>query len=139
MTTRNAVVATIALTVLLSFGVSLAAMFAGDINDRAYDIAKNVLLAYGGITAGLLVWMRLDTLSGKADEAAVHAAVAANKADAAAEVSREIKHDIHNDVLKNKVRQAIAEERHMLANRGAAKPMREQLEARGMPKRDAAD
>lgn len=153
MTTRSAALITIALLAVLLALVALAALFSPDISERAGGIVSTVLGSFATVLAGLLLFLRVETLNTKADDAKSHAA-------AAAEVGREIKHDIHNDVLKNKVRQAMEEfeedpiiharrielaalgvqkDRPDLKNREAGRNMRDQLEARGMPPRDVAD
>jgi hypothetical protein len=136
MTTRSAAIATIALIVVLSAVLALAGMLTGEINERAHDIATTVILGFGGITAGLLVYLRLETLSGKADEAAIKAALAAEKAAVVENKVERVHHDILNGGLRENVKKAISEDRHALKNREAAAYAREQLEARGMPRRD---
>lgn len=150
MTTRSAALITIALLAVLLAFVALAALFSPDISERAGGIVSTVLGSFATVLAGLLLFLRVETLNSKADDARTHAA-------AAAKVGEEIRHDIHNDVLTSKIRQAIREieedpdiherridriaegvqkDRHNLKNRKAAERMRGQLESRGMPKRD---
>jgi hypothetical protein len=112
MTIRGAAIATIALTILLSTVIALAAMFAGDVNERSIDIVKTVLLSFGGLLTGLLIFLRLETLSGKADSAASHAAAAAQKAAVVETKVDTVVHDIRNDVLRRKVFDAIKEAEH---------------------------
>ncbi len=164
MTIRSAAVGTIALTVLLSTVLALAGLFVSDINDRAYDIVTKVLLSYGAIATGLMIWLRLDTLSGKADEAKIaaanaaeNAAVGARKAAVLERKVDKVHEDVLNGPMRENVRKAIEEfeddpvimarrielfalgvqkDRHDLKNRESRQPIREQLEARGMPPRD---
>lgn len=136
MTTRSAAIGTIALIVVLSTVLALAGMLSGEINERAHDIATTVILGFGGITAGLLVYLRLETLSSKADQAAIKAALAAEKASLVEQKVDTVHHDMLNGGLRKNVKLAISEDRHEKANREASRAMREQLEARGMPPRD---
>lgn len=159
--------ATIALTVVLGTVIAIASMFAGEINPQAHDIAIKVILGFGGITAGLVVILRQETMNGKIDDAAIKADEAAVKAAIAAERAAVVEkkvdaahHDLLNGGLRENVKRAYAEieedpiimarrielaalgvqkDRHEKANREARKPIREQLEARGMPKRDTTD
>ncbi len=140
MTIRGAAIATIALCVALSTVIALAGIFASDINERAHDIVTSVLLGFGAITAGLLVFLRLETLSSKADEAAIKAALAAEKASLAEVKIDAAHHDLLNGGMRENMKKALSEDRHELKNRRAAERMRVQLEReRGMPRRGAAD
>jgi hypothetical protein len=124
-TFRVAVLATIAFLALLMVIVALvAAVF--DVSDRGLGVIGIVLTALTGLVGTVVVYLKIDGVEVKADQAAV-------RADKAAAVSEAVHHDIRNDVLKNKVRQALTEERHMLQNRAAAELMRAQLEERGVP------
>lgn len=139
MTTRSAALITIALiAVLLSF-VALAALFASDISERAGGIVSSVLGTFATVLAGLLLFLRVETLSTKADVAAEKAEVAAEKATAVETKVEQVHHDVLNGGLRQNVKRAIQEDRHDLRNKKAAERVRQQLERRGMPKRDEAD
>lgn len=116
MTSRTAVIATIALVVVLMAMVALAAMFAGEIPERSGAIVTTVLGTFATVLAGLLLFLRLDTINTKADVAAEKADTAAAASTVAAQKSAvieqkvdSVRHDIHNDVLRQKVFAAILE------------------------------
>lgn len=125
MTTRSATLITIALLAVLLAFVALAALFAGDISERAGGIVTTVLGSFATVLAGLLLFLRVETVANKTDEAV-------KKVDT-------VHHDLLNGGLRENVKRAISEDRHEKANREARQPIREQLEARGMPPRDQVD
>ena len=114
MTTRSAVIATIALIVGMMGLIGFGALFAGDIPERAGGIVTTILAGFGTVLTGLLLYLRLETVNSKADTAAVKADTAADAATQAAKKSAVIeskvdavRHDIHNDVLVQKVIEAV--------------------------------
>lgn len=139
MTTRSAALITIGLLAVLLAFVALAALFAGDISERAGGIVSSVLGSFATVLAGLLLFLRVETINTKADDAASHAARAAEKATVVEQKIDTVHEEILNGPMRANVRQAIQEDRHDLKNRRAAERMRAQLEReRGMPKRDTA-
>lgn len=136
MTTRSATLITIALLAMLLAFVALAALFAGDISERAGGIVTSVLGSFATVLAGLLLFLRVETINTKVDDAASHASVAAQKAAVVEEKVDSVHHDMLNGGLRQNVKKAISEDRHEKANREARQPIREQLEARGMPPRN---
>ena len=139
MTTRSATLITIAMLSFLLAFVAMAALFAGDISERAGTIVTTVLGSFATVLAGLLLFLRVETINTKVDDAANHASVAAEKADRAAKITESVHHDMLNGGLRDNIKKAISEDRHDLRNRKAAEYAREQLEARGMPRRRAED
>ena len=135
MTTRSATLITIALLSGLLAFVALAALFAGDISERAGTIVTTVLGSFATVLAGLLLFLRVETINTKVDDAANHASAAAEKADRAAKMTETVHQDMLNGGLRENVKKAISEDRHYLRNRMAAEYAREQLEARGQPRR----
>lgn len=119
---RVAVLGTIAFLAFLMVVVALvAAIF--DVSDRGLGVIGIVLTALTSLVGSVIVYLKIDGVEAKADDAAV-------KAAAAAKIGAEVHHDIRNDVLKDKVRQAIAEERHMVQNRETADKLGTGLEGR---------
>jgi hypothetical protein len=136
MTTRSAALLTIGLLAVLLAAVALAALFAGDISERTGSIISSVLGTFATVLAGLLLFLRVETVNTKADDAATHAALAAEKAAAVEQKVANVHHDMLNGGMRENVKRAISEDRHALRNRKAAERMRAQLEReRGMPKR----
>lgn len=136
MTTRTAALVTIGLLAVLLAVVALAALFAGDISERTGGIISSVLGTFATVLAGLLLFLRVETVNTKADDAATHAAIAAEKAAAVESKVEQVHHDVLNGGLRENVKRAISEDRHALRNRKAAERMREQLEReRGMPRK----
>lgn len=142
MTTRTAALVTIGLTMSLLATVAIAAIVSPEISERNLGIITAVLTTFGTVITGMLILLRLETVSGKADETASKV--------------KEVHHDLLNGGLRENIKRAYEEieddpvilarrvelsamgvqkDRHDKANREARKPIREQLEARGMPKR----
>lgn len=128
MTTRSAVVATIALVVVLMGIVALAAMFAGDIPERAGTIITTVLGSFATVLAGLLLFLRLDTVNAKVDDVTEKASVAAEKAAVVETKVEQVHHDLLNGGLRENVKKAISEDRHAQRNRDTVQINREELE-----------
>lgn len=115
-TSRTVVLLAITLLACLEVVVALAAIFGGDITERAGGILTTVLGSIGTVLAGLLLLLRVESVkeqvesgNAKAEVAADAAAVAARNAATAARTATAIHHDIRNDVLKDRVVEAIKE------------------------------
>lgn len=134
MTTRSAALLTIALLAVLLAVVALAALFAGDISERAGGIVTSVLGSFATVLAGLLLFLRVETVNSKVDEAAELAAIAAQKAAEVENKVERVHSDVLNGPLRENVKQAISEDRHALRNRKAAERLRSQLTDRGVIK-----
>lgn len=141
MTTRSAVIVTIGIIAALMVAVALAALFAGDISERAGGIITSVLGSLATVLAGLLLFLRVETINSKTDEAASKAAVAAEKAIVVEEKVQQVHYDLLNGGLRENVKKAISEDRHAQRNRDTVIINREQLEAlrRRAEGRDAED
>jgi hypothetical protein len=109
MTTRSAVIVTIGIIAALMVSMAIAALFAGDITERQGAIVTSVLGSLATVLAGLLLFLRVETVNGKVDDAAVLAAVAAQNAAAADRKIAQVHHDVLNGPLRQNVRQAIEE------------------------------
>ena len=116
VTTRSAVIGTIALIVLVMGVIAVAAMFAGDIPERSGGIIATVLGGFATVLAGLLLFLRMDTVNAKVDEAAVEAKDAraeaqraAVNAAVAARKTQEVHYDILNGGLRENVKKALVE------------------------------
>jgi hypothetical protein len=133
---RNVVVGAIVGIGTLMVAVAFAAIFGGDLSERAGGILTTVLGYLGGAIAGLFLLMKVDVAAGKADDARTEAQQAARAAARAVKKTEEVHHDLLNGGLRENVKKAISEDRHALRSRKAAERMRPQAEARGMPKRD---
>jgi hypothetical protein len=131
MTTRSAALITIGLIASLMVAVALAALFAGDISERTGGIVTSVLGSLATVLAGLLLFLRVETVNSKVDEAAERAAVAAEKAEAVESKVEQVHQDVLNGPMRENVKQAISEDRHALRNRKAAERLRNQLVERG--------
>lgn len=117
MTTRSAALITIGLLAMLLAVVALAALFAGDISERAGAIVTTVLGTFATVLAGLLLFLRVETVSNKVDVVAERADTAAVKASVAAEKVEQAHHDMLNGGLRDNVKRAISEDRHAQRNR----------------------
>lgn len=117
MTTRSATLLTIGLLALLLAVVALAALFAGEISERAGGIVTTVLGSFATVLAGLLLFLRVETVNNKVDVAAEKAMVAVATAAAVDERVQQVHHDMLNGGLRDNVRQAISEDRHAQRNR----------------------
>lgn len=117
MTTRSAALITIALLAVLLALVALAALFSGDISERASAIVTTVLSSFATVLAGLLLFLRVETVNSKVDEAAERAALAAQKAAVVETKVEKVHHDILNGGLRENVKKAISEDRHAQRNR----------------------
>jgi hypothetical protein len=109
MTTRSAVIVTIGIIAALMVAMAIAAMFAGDITERQGAIVTSVLGSLATVLAGLLLFLRVETVNGKVDDAAEQAAIAAQKAAAADRKIEQVHQDVLNGPLRENVKQAIAE------------------------------
>lgn len=139
MTTRSAALITIGLIAVLMAFVALSALFTGDISERAGAIVTTVLGSFATVLAGLLLFLRVETVNTKVDDAAEKAAIAAEKAARVETKVEAVHHDVLNGGLRENVKRAISEDRHDLRNREAAEQVREQLQReRGMPPREGA-
>jgi hypothetical protein len=130
MTTRSAVIVTIGIIASLMVAMAVAAMYAGDITERQGSIVTSVLGSLATVLAGLLLFLRVETVNGKVDDAADKAAIAAQKAAAADLKIERVHHDMLNGGLRENVKKAISEDRHDKANREAGPDARAQMEDR---------
>lgn len=128
VTTRSAVVGTIALVVAMMGLVALVAMFSGDIPERAAGIVTTVLGSMATVLAGLLLFLRLDTVNSKVDDAAEKAAVAAEKAAVVERKVDRVHDDVLNGPMRENVKRAISEDRHAQRNRDTVLINKDQLE-----------
>ncbi len=128
MATRSAVVGTIALVVALMASVALFAMHSGDIPERAASIVTTVLGSMATVLAGLLLFLRLDTVSGKVDDAAEKAVVAAEKAAVVEKKADELHEYVANGGMRENIKRAISEDRHAQRNRDTVTINRQALE-----------
>ncbi len=138
MTTRSATLVTIAVLTVLMAVVAMAALFAGDISERQGGIVSSVLGTFATVLAGLLLFLRVETVNNKVDDAATAAVAAAQKADAVDQKIAQVHHDVLNGPLRENVKKAISEDRHARKNREAAELGWQGLEQRGIrrPPRD---
>lgn len=121
MGTRSAALITIGIVASLMVGVALAALFSGDISERAGSIATQVLGSLATVLAGLLLFLRVETVASKADEAATKAATVESKVE-------QVHHDILNGGLRENVKKAISEDRHAQRNRDTIVINRDELD-----------
>lgn len=139
---RNVVVGAIVGIGTLMVAVAFAAIFGGDISERAGGILTTVLGALTTTLTGLFLLLKVDAVSHKADDARDTASDARNEAQLAARAAtravartEEVHHDLLNGGLRQNVKKAISEDRHELRSKKAAERMRGQLEReRGMPR-----
>lgn len=117
VTTRSAALVTIGLLAVLLAAVALAALFAGDISDRAGQIVTTVLGSFATVLTGLLLFLRVETVNTKVDGAAEKAAVAAERAALVETKVELVHHDVLNGGLRENVKRAISEDRHAQRNR----------------------
>lgn len=155
MTTRSAVILTIGLLAALLAVVALAALFAGEISERAGAIVSTVLSSFATVLAGLLLFLRVETVNSKVEDVAEKAQVAAAKAAVVETKVEQVHHDLLNGGLRENVKRAIAEaeadpaiqekriettargvqaDRHDLKNRRQREKLRTQLTERGVLK-----
>lgn len=109
MTTRSAALITIGLLAGLLAFVALAALYAGDISERAGGIVSSVLGTFATVLAGLLLFLRVETVNTKVDDAASAATTAARKAAAVERKIDAVHTDVLNGPMRENVKQAIAE------------------------------
>ena len=128
MTTRSAALITIGLIAVLLAIVALAALFAGEISERTGGIVSSVLGSFATVLAGLLLFLRVETVNTKVDEAAEKAAIAAQKSSAAERKVEAVHHDLLNGGLRENVKRAISEDRHEKANRDTVTINKDALE-----------
>lgn len=98
---RVAVLGTIAFLAFLMVLVALVAATA-DVSDRGMAVVTTVLAVLPTLVTSLLVYLKVEGIEAKTDQAAVKAAEAAKKAE-------EIHHDVLNGPMRANVRAAIAE------------------------------
>lgn len=109
MTTRSAALITIALLAVLLACVALAALFAGDISERTGGIISSVLGTFATVLAGLLLFLRVETVNTKVDDAAAQATVAARKAAVVEQKVNQVHEDVLNGPMRQNMKRAIAE------------------------------
>jgi hypothetical protein len=109
MTTRTAALLTIGTLAVLLAVVALAALFVGDISDRAGGIVTTVLGSFATVLTGLLLFLRVETVNTKVDDAAERAAIAARAAAAVESKVEQVHQDVLNGPLRANVKRAIAE------------------------------
>lgn len=109
MTTRSAALITIGLVAVLLAIVALAALFAGEISERNGTIVTSVLGSFATVLAGLLLFLRVETVNSKVDDAAERATIAAQKAAATERKLEAVHQDVLNGPLRENVKKAIAE------------------------------
>lgn len=112
MATRSAALITIGLIAVLLAIVALAALFAGDVSERTGGIVSSVLGSFATVLAGLLLFLRVETINTKADEAKIAAGVAAKKATVVETQVAQVHHDVLNGPMRENVKKAIQEDRH---------------------------
>jgi len=117
VTTRTAVLVTIGLLAVLLAVVALATLFAGDISERAGAIVTTVLGSFATVLAGLLLFLRVETVSMKVDEAASKAHRAAETAAVVETKVDRVHEDMLNGGLRENLKKAISEDRHAQRNR----------------------
>lgn len=139
MTTRSAVIVTIGVIAALMVSVALASLVASDISERAGSIITSVLGSLATVLAGLLLFLRVETVNNKVDDAASHAANAARKAESVETKVDKIQHDVLNGGLRDNVKRAISEDRHALRNREASVQARAQIRARKLARGEPVD
>src|SRR4051812_36355584 len=93
MTTRSAALITIGLIACLLTGVAMAALFSGEISERAGGIVTSVLGTFATVLAGLILFLRVETVAEKA-------AKVESKVD-------NLHHDVLNGGLRDNVVRAI--------------------------------
>ena len=109
MTTRTAALITIGLIAVLLASVALAAMMTGDISERVGGIVTSVLGSFATVMAGLLLFLRVETVNAKVDDAASNAEIAAKRAQVVESKVESVHHDLLNRGLRANVIQAIRE------------------------------
>jgi len=109
MTTRTAALVTIGLIAVLLACVALAAMFTGDISERVGGIVTTVLGSFATVMAGLLLFLRVETVNAKVDDAASNAEIAAKRAKEVESKVERVHEDILNGGLRENVIRAIRE------------------------------
>lgn len=144
MTTRASALITIGLIAVLLAVVALAALFAGEISERAGGIVSTVLGSFATVLAGLLLFLRVETVNAKVENVDTKVAEATQKVES-------VHHDLLNGGLRENVKRAnleteadptvralridnaargVSKDRHEKLNREAAEQGRAQLEAR---------
>ena len=126
---RVAVLLTIAFLALLMVTVALAAVIF-EVSDKGMAVVGIVLAALPTLITSLLVYLKIDDVSSKADAAARRSAAAAIRAASVEQKVQDVHHDLLNGGLRENVKRAISEDRHALKSREAAQQAREQMEAR---------
>jgi len=128
VTTRIAVLLTIGLLAVLLTCVALATLFAGDISERSGAIVSTVLGAFSSTLAVLLLFLRVETVNGKVDEAASKATLAADKASVVETKVDRVHEDMLNGGMRENIRKAISEDRHAQRNRDTVTLNRAELD-----------
>ncbi len=120
-TSRNGLLAVISLMAVLEVVVALSAMYTGDISERVGSLLNTTFASIGGISAVLLLVLRMESVKEtvesvdrKADRAAVasskaerNSAVAAERTTVVEQKVEAVRHDITNDVLVRQILRAI--------------------------------
>ncbi len=109
MTTRSAALASISLTVVLLALVAVAAIFSGEISERNLGIVTTVLASLGTVMTGLLIFLRLETVHSKADEAAANAKAARHETAVMKGTVERVHYDLLNGGLRDNVKRALRE------------------------------
>jgi hypothetical protein len=116
MTTRTATLVTIGLIACLLVGVAMAALYAGDISERSLSIVTSILGTLATVLAGLLLFLRVETVNSKVetvdskvDEAATKAATAVAKTAIVERKVEQVHHDLLNGGLRDNVKRAMLE------------------------------
>jgi hypothetical protein len=78
-------------------------------SERAGGIVSSVLGSFATVLAGLLLFLRVETINSKADEAASNAAVAAQKAALVETKIDRVHDDVLNGPMRQNVKRAIVE------------------------------
>jgi hypothetical protein len=114
MTTRTATLVTIGLIACLLVGVAMAALYAGDISERSLSIVTSILGTLATVLAGLLLFLRVETVNSKVetvdskvDEAAEKASIAAHKTAVVESKVDAVRYDLHNGGLRDNIVRAI--------------------------------
>lgn len=126
---RIAVLATIAFLALLMVAVAISAAI-WDVSERAMTVISVAMTALTGLAGTVVVYLKVDSIEAKTDHAARRASVAADRAAIVEKKVEHVQEFVANGGLRDNVRRALTEERHMLQNRETAESLKQQLEER---------